>query len=382
MEPKDLGLKIKNYRVSKGLTQQEFADLLFIAPQTISKWERGMSYPDVFKLKEICRVLSVSIGEFLGDDIVRDDGDYLIAVDGGGTKTEFVLFRPSGEIISKIVLGSSNPNSSGLDNSISILKEGTDKLLAYGKTPKRIFMGVSGTRMGNNKEIITAGLKRYYPAYKFSIDSDIMNVIGMVRDPSRCIAAIIGTGSVVYGWDGESLKRAGGWGYLFDNAGSGYDIGRDVICAAYSYADGLSRKSELVRLAEIKLGGAAPDHTDEIYRAGKDYIASFAPLAFEAMNSGDPLAREIIQKSADRISVLINHMHNLGVYGNHVVISGGLAQHSKEMDKLIAEKLNKNIVAEFPSAPPIFGAMRICAMKEKCDIDFDLFERNFKNTYK
>lgn len=55
MEPKDLGLKIKNYRVSKGLTQQEFANLLFIAPQTVSKWERGMSYPDVYIYTPLAR---------------------------------------------------------------------------------------------------------------------------------------------------------------------------------------------------------------------------------------------------------------------------------------------------------------------------------------
>ncbi|MBQ8321601.1 MAG: XRE family transcriptional regulator [Clostridia bacterium] len=381
MEPKDLGLKIKNYRISKGLTQQEFADLLFIAPQTVSKWERGMSYPDIFKLKEICRVLCVSVGEFLGESVVYENGDYLIAVDGGGTKTEFVLFKPSGEIVSKIVLGSSNPNSSGIENSINILKEGTERLLSSGKTPKRIFMGVSGTLLGNNKEIITAALKRQYPAYKINVESDIMNVIGMVRDPSKCIATIIGTGSVVYGWDGEKLKRVGGWGYLFGDVGSGYDIGREVIRAAYSYADGLTAKSEVVRLAEIKLGGSAPDHTDSIYRAGKDYIASFAPLAFEAMASGDETARAIIQSNADSIAALINHMHNYGYYGNHVVISGGLAQHSSEMTALIGEKLNKNIVAEFPSAPPIFGAMRMCTIKERCAIDFDTFEKNFKNSY-
>ena len=145
MQPKELGLKIKNYRITKNLTQQEFADLLFIAPQTVSKWERGMSYPDVFRLKEICKILGVSILEMLGEENSPEEGDYFIAIDGGGTKTEFVLFRGDGTIISTVVLGTTNPNSCGTENTFSVLKEGIDRLLSVGKAPKRIFAGIAGS---------------------------------------------------------------------------------------------------------------------------------------------------------------------------------------------------------------------------------------------
>ena len=254
MQPKELGLKIKNYRITKNLTQQEFADLLFIAPQTVSKWERGMSYPDVFRLKEICKILGVSILEMLGEENSPEEGDYFIAIDGGGTKTEFVLFRGDGTIISTVVLGTTNPNSCGTENTFSVLKEGIDRLLSVGKAPKRIFAGIAGSMLGNHRENILSFLKKQYPAYKFNVDSDIKNIIGLIRDNNKCIAAIIGTGSVVYGWNGSSFKRVGGWGYLFDDAGSGYDIGREVLLAAYAYADGLTTSSELVKLAEAELG--------------------------------------------------------------------------------------------------------------------------------
>lgn len=381
MQPKDLGLKIKNLRTARKLSQQEFADLLIIAPQTVSKWERGASYPNIFYLQKMCKLLGVSILALLEDESDADDEDYYIAIDGGGTKTEFVLFKADGTVVSNAVYGTTNPNSSGMQNACAVLKEGLDHLLASEKTPKRIFAGIAGSMVGNNRETIRLFLKKNYPSYKFDVDSDIKNIIGLVRDNKKCIAAIIGTGSVVYGWNGTKFKRVGGWGYLFDDAGSGYDIGREVLLAAYAYADGLSPLSEVVRLAEIKLGGPVTESTAEIYSSGKSFISSFCPIAFEAMAAGDRLAEEIITKSATRFANLINHMYRLGEYGSHVIISGGLAMHSMTMGKIIEERLDQGITVEFPTLPPIFGAMRTCLELEYGKIQFGLLEENFKKSY-
>ncbi len=381
MQPKDLGLKIKNLRITKKLTQEEFADLLIIAPQTVSKWERGVSYPNIFYLQKMCKLLGVSILDFLEDESEGDNEDYYIAIDGGGTKTEFVLFKADGTVVATAMYGTTNPNSAGLENSCAILKEGLDNLLAFRKTPKRIFAGIAGAMVGNNKELIRSFLKKTYPSYKITVDSDIKNIIGLVRENEKCIAAIIGTGSVVYGCDGGTFKRVGGWGYLMDDAGSGYDIGREVLLAAYSYADGLTPISEVVRLAEIKLGGHVTENSDKIYGLGKSFIASFCPIAFEAMAVGDKLAEGIITKSAGRFAALINHTYRLGEYGNRVIISGGLAMHGMEMMKIIESLLDPGITVEFPELPPIFGAMRTCVELDRSGLQFEAFEENFKKSY-
>lgn len=381
MQPKDLGLKIKTYRITKNLTQQEFADLLFIAPQTVSKWERGMSYPDVFRLKEVCKILGVSIGEMLGEESVESDSEYMIAIDGGGTKTEFALFKNDGTIVATAVLGPSNPNSCGIEKTFSILEEGINSLLSLAKTPRRIFAGIAGSMLGNHRETILNYLKKQYPACKITVDSDIRSIVGLARENDKCIAAIIGTGSVVYGWNGTTFKRVGGWGYLFDDAGSGYDIGREVLLAAYAYADGLAPLSEVVRLTEIKLGGPVTDHTAKLYSEGRAYIASFCPIAFEALAMGDALAEKIISNSATRFAGLINHMYKLGEYGNRVIISGGLAMHSETMNNMILKNLDPEINIEFQTLPPLFGAMRVCAELEYGKLNFDAFKNNFTYSY-
>lgn len=43
MEPKDMGNKIKNARMAKGMTQKELASQVHVTDKAVSKWERGVS---------------------------------------------------------------------------------------------------------------------------------------------------------------------------------------------------------------------------------------------------------------------------------------------------------------------------------------------------
>ena len=275
MQPIDLGKNIRELRISRKMTQQELADLLSIAPQTLSKWERGASYLDVFYLQKLAAVLNVSLLEFFKAEGATDKDDYYIAIDGGGTKTEFARFTADGKVVATAMYEATNPNSGGIEKSLSILKKGIDCISSSEKPPLRIYAGVAGVSVGNHSENISSFLKKTYPMSEIDVVSDIRNIIGLVRENKKCISAIMGTGSVVYGWDGTDLKRIGGWGYLFGDEGSGYDIGRKVLIEAYAYSDGLSPVSEVARLVENKLGGPVVEHAEKLYREGRSYIASF-----------------------------------------------------------------------------------------------------------
>lgn len=63
-----LGEKIKAGRHGKGLSQQEFADMLSVVRQTVSKWEKGLSVPDSDMLVKIAEILEVSVTELLSED--------------------------------------------------------------------------------------------------------------------------------------------------------------------------------------------------------------------------------------------------------------------------------------------------------------------------
>ncbi len=63
-EKKSFGAYIRKKRQEAGLTQRQLADRLYVAESTVSKWERGMSYPDVAMIPNLCRELGISEHEF------------------------------------------------------------------------------------------------------------------------------------------------------------------------------------------------------------------------------------------------------------------------------------------------------------------------------
>ena len=60
--------KLKELRSSRGLTQEELAEVLFVSRTAISKWESGRGYPSIDSLKEISTFFSVTIDELLSGE--------------------------------------------------------------------------------------------------------------------------------------------------------------------------------------------------------------------------------------------------------------------------------------------------------------------------
>ena len=65
MDKTKFGTFIKNSRLKKNYTQKKLADLLYIDVIAVSKWERGVSYPDITLVPEICKVLDINEHELI-----------------------------------------------------------------------------------------------------------------------------------------------------------------------------------------------------------------------------------------------------------------------------------------------------------------------------
>ena len=66
-----LSEKLKKYRADNNLTQEEFAAKLFVTRNAVSKWENDNGYPNIDTLKDIAKLLNVTIDELLGEDDVK-----------------------------------------------------------------------------------------------------------------------------------------------------------------------------------------------------------------------------------------------------------------------------------------------------------------------
>ncbi len=67
-----LGESLRTYRLQKGQTQEQIADVFGVSPQAISRWENGSAYPDVTLLPGIAMYFDVSLDTLLGMDKLRD----------------------------------------------------------------------------------------------------------------------------------------------------------------------------------------------------------------------------------------------------------------------------------------------------------------------
>ena len=66
-----LSENLKKYRILKDLTQEDIAEYLGITAQSVSKWERGESYPDISFLPALANIFETSVDLLIGMDTIR-----------------------------------------------------------------------------------------------------------------------------------------------------------------------------------------------------------------------------------------------------------------------------------------------------------------------
>ncbi|HEY8530717.1 MAG TPA: BadF/BadG/BcrA/BcrD ATPase family protein, partial [Limnochorda sp.] len=130
---------------------------------------------------------------------------------------------------------------------------------------------------------------------------------GTLGEPGVLLLAGTGSLALALGPDGREI-RAGGWGYLLGDEGSGYWIGREAIRAALRAEDGrgpatsltrrLCRAAGVERVSDL----VGPVHRGEWSRAR---IAGLAKDVLEAAVQGDEVARAIIDSAARELALLV-----------------------------------------------------------------------------
>lgn len=370
---------IKKYRRKAGMKQGELAQKLHVSPQAISRWETKLSLPDIVNLYELSQVLGVSV-----DTLLKKEKEEMlfIGIDGGGTKTEFVLFNEHGNIKKRMLSEGTNPNLYGMETVCRTLKKGIDSLLECHMAQNDvggIYGGIAGALSGDNREQIQAFLNDHYGQYSCECNSDIFNVSASATDSENAIVVICGTGLNVSAIHEQTIRRVGGWGYLFEGKGSGFDIGRDALAAVLAMDDGIGQRTILKEMVEKRIGTTVWDSIHHIYAEKQSYVASFSKEAFEACKKGDHVAQNIVRTNINAITDKINYLAENDTCCNTVIMSGGLVNDSYILNEFIVPELKEGLQVIVPSMPQIFGACRNCIRRYgKMSKEFDI---NFMREY-
>lgn len=307
--------------------------------------------------------------------------DVLLAVDGGGTKTEVMLVSVTGEVLAVKKYEGTNINSVGIGHAIEILegalKDFSDIAIENDLRFAGVYFGLAGGVNGTNQAVIYNYFKNiYFPHIPFSNAGDDLNSINVgVKNAPNGIAVIAGTGSnVMLKKDGVVLDnpQLSGWGYLFDNGASGFDFGRDAVLAAKKDYNGTGKPTLITKMLEEKLGCNVFDALGEIYSKGPRFVASLGPIPFDAYREGDKVAEEIIDAQVQNVADMINAGHEIIGSDKPAVVGlvGGIFAHEIPIfTKKLKFKLPQNLTINFPKESQIYGAVMEAAKNAGVETD-------------
>jgi N-acetylglucosamine kinase-like BadF-type ATPase len=272
-----------------------------------------------------------------------------LGIDGGGSKTAFLLVDEYYNEISHLHTGPSNHLSIGNDAAREAIARGISQL---SERPDIICAGFAGAGRPESVNFYKEVLHSIVPEAQVIIESDaFISSIGAIGiDPG--ILLIAGTGSIVIGRDKDrAMFRVGGWGPYFGDEGSGFWIGREAIRAALRSIDRQS-STEFVQRIATALGMKSITEAVGAWATAKIGVPDVAGLFPQvvAMYPDEPAKRILTEAAAHLREFVEIAAKRVGLDDCRKSLSGSVAGHRIMRDLI-------GIQFEEPRHSPEWGAV-------------------------
>ena len=357
---KSFSVNVRRLRKKLNITQKSLADAIGYSEKTVSKWETEGSVPSIEALFRIANIFRVGLEELFR----CDESVYYLGIDGGGTKTELALSDPEGKVVSRLFMDGCNPNTVGIDRTKRIIEDGI--IQACKDVPLSsvvVYAGIAGCASEIYADEIKTMLEKMSFA-AFDVGSDNNNIVAAGLGNNEGITMILGTGICSYVVKKEETKRIAGWGYLFDNGGSAFHIGRDAINAYFSAYDGTGEETTLVQRIKQTFGYSNEELLKYLYSGGNKLVSSYAMYVFEEAEKGDKVSVSILKKHIAEIAGLIRaSLSHFSDYDKKipVILGGGLTNQALLLPYLLDELGDdiKSCSIQVLDVPPVNGALEL-----------------------
>lgn len=276
-----------------------------------------------------------------------------LAIDVGGTSTRAAVVDEHGNCAGYSVAGSGNPTSSDPDSAAaSIISAGLAAMAEAGSTPGDVARGVIGIAGATREtgdwllaEVVRAGLPK-----RLTLEPDLLAAYHSGSLAADGYALVAGTGAAAVRIRGGRIEATrDGLGWLLGDAGSGFWIGHCAVRAATSALDDRGPPTVLVSRILALSGGSAPTEEldrygrladvrrimDDVYRGRPVELARFAPLVFEAADTGDDVARGILADAADALATTLAAVVVADIAGPLVLAGSILSQRAAVAEGVI-----------------------------------------------
>src|SRR5256714_4458758 len=271
-------------------------------------------------------------------------GEKILGVEGGGTKTSWVLAEYDESDLRVIDQGKLPPANFRLASA--------DELRAmFRELPKEItrcgiFLAGCGTE--GDRTSLTRLCAEVWPNAKVVVGSDRDSGLAAALGSSDGIVVNAGSGSSVTGRRDKRIENAGGWGHILGDTGGGYFLSIQALRLILHEHD--LHRGEMQFTAKI-LHALSLNNLDKLVRwartANKMEIAMLAPVVFEAAASGDARVIEIIEEGARVLSEYTEAVAaRLRLLAPKIVLMGGLFYR----DSIYAHAFRRRLKKKLPHA--------------------------------
>ena len=301
---------------------------------------------------------------------------FVIGFDGGATKTAAMLCDLNGNVLVEETGGPSNPQVIGFDRVgellVGLVAALCDRAGCRTSDVVSLVAGLAGAgREGDKNQVRSAiadeAKKRKLTIGHVGIETDGRIALEGAFKGKPGVVIIAGTGSFALAKDHRgATHRAGGWGRILGDEGSGYAIGRDGLNAVTKFMDGRGRPTLLTSLIDHRFGLTNQEKIiAAIYRNNFD-VATVAPLVIEGAEVKDPECQRILNKATfelfEHVRVLVNKIEESKGARSKIPIAfiGSLISNENVFRKVLTQKVTFSMPQAsvvVPEASPVYGAV-------------------------
>ncbi|MGH8180516.1 MAG: N-acetylglucosamine kinase [Steroidobacteraceae bacterium] len=295
-----------------------------------------------------------------------------LGVDGGGTKTRFLLIDETGRVLASHLEGPAYYLEIGLDALGRMLAHGIGRTLAQAQVREadltHAFLGVPA--YGEDSKLLPAldaAPAQALPHGRYRCDNDMVCGWAGALAGADGINIVAGTGSIAYGEFAGHNARAGGWGELFSDEGSSYWLAREGLRLFSRMSDGRVPRGPLYEHVrrhfslDRDLDLCAAIYGQDI--AQRSHFAQLAKLLTAAAADGDRSALALFEEAARELADLVDAVRRqLPVPVDAPVpvsSSGGMFQAGNGLREMLSSQLRRRSTQyRFVEAvlPPDVGA--------------------------
>ncbi len=292
--------------------------------------------------------------------------DYFLGVDGGQSSTTAVIGDGEGNITGWASAGPCNhvaaeeAKAKFLRVVRECVSQAADRAGVADSRFKSVCFGMSGGPADK-----AALLRELVDAEHWIVTHDAAVALAGATAGEQGVVAIAGTGSMIFGQNARGeVARAGGWGYLFGDEGSAFDIAKQALRAVMREHEGWGGRTILTP-ALIEATGAADGNEllHLLYTPAwpRQRVAELAQLVDRIAEEGDPTAVSILQNAARELALLVGSVRRQLFSEQepaHVSWVGGVFRSRILLERFrMLVSIEANNTCEPPKHGPAVGAL-------------------------